>query len=84
MTKSKSKKAPKAQMWDTMDYTIITGATRDEVAQKFQVNNKMAELLGAENPFETAFGERMAEGSTLGMTQEERDSWMAGMAAMIA
>ena len=36
MTKSKSKKAPKAQMWDTMYYTIITGATRDEVAQKFQ------------------------------------------------
>jgi hypothetical protein len=35
-TKSKSKKAPKAQMWDTMDYTIITGKTRDEVAQKFQ------------------------------------------------
>ena len=36
MTKSKSKKAPKAQMWDTMDYTIIKGKTRDEVAQKFQ------------------------------------------------
>jgi hypothetical protein len=36
MTKSKSKKAPKAQMWDTMDYTIITGKTRDEVAQKFE------------------------------------------------
>jgi hypothetical protein len=44
----------------------------------------MAELLGAENPFETAFGERMAEESTLGMTQEERDSWVAGMEAMIA
>ena len=48
------------------------------------INDKMEKLLSSNNPFETAFGKRMAEGSTLGMSQEERDVQMAGMAAMIA
>lgn len=48
------------------------------------INDKMEELLSSDNPFETAFGKRMAEEGTLGMSQEERDNQMAGMAAMIA
>ena len=48
------------------------------------INDKMEKLLSSENPFETAFGERMAKESTLGMSQEERDAQMAGMSAMIA
>ena len=48
------------------------------------INDKMEELLSSDNPFETAFGKRMVEEGTLGMSQEERDNQMAGMAAMIA